>query len=71
MSSTRRWLVALAGFGLAIFTTGAQAAGHHSHARAARVTTATYSPKPTTLHRLHALLLRDGMSADRAGITRG
>lgn len=68
MTTTRRWFVALAGFSVAILTTDALAAGRHSHPRAAQVTTATYNLKlrPPALHRLHAALLRDGMSVDGA-----
>ncbi len=68
MTPTRRWLVAVAGVGLAIFTIDAAAAGHHSRPRAAQVTTATYKLKlrSPALHRLHAALLRNGLPADRA-----
>ena len=73
MTSTRRWFVALAVLSLAVVTTDVLAAGRHSHPRAAQVTTATYNLKlrPPALHRLHAALLRDGVSTDRAVPMRG
>ena len=70
MPPVRRRLI---GLGLAISATVAAAADCHSHPRAAQVTALPYRLKqrPQASHRVHAALLRNGMSDDRAVPMRG